>query len=105
MPEGDLVPIAAESMILAALLPPAAQHLASALWTNGQVKRMKRPSTKLLANVFYYETYGRLRLKLEQFVAAFNFARGFKTLKGHTALMSSSHIFWAPFRRSLIISG
>ena len=33
---------------------------------------------------FYYETHDQLRLHLDQFVAAYNFARRLKTLKGLT---------------------
>jgi hypothetical protein len=33
---------------------------------------------------FYHETHDQLRLHLNQFVAAYNFARRLKTLKGLT---------------------
>lgn len=53
-------------------------------WTNGQVERMNRTLKEATVKRFYYETHDQLRLHLEQFVAAYNFARRLKTLKGLT---------------------
>jgi transposase InsO family protein len=53
-------------------------------WTNGQVERMNRTLKDATVKRFYYETHDQLRLHLYQFVAAYNFARRLKTLKGLT---------------------
>ncbi len=53
-------------------------------WTNGQVERMNRTLKDATVKRFYYETHDQLRLHLDQFVAAYNFARRLKTLKGLT---------------------
>ncbi|MGH7172581.1 MAG: IS481 family transposase, partial [Gemmataceae bacterium] len=48
-------------------------------WTNGQVERMNRTLKDATVKRFYYETHDQLRLHLDQFVAAYNFARRLKT--------------------------
>jgi len=53
-------------------------------WTNGQVERMNRTLKDATVKRFYYETHDQLRQHLDQFVAAYNFARRLKTLKGLT---------------------
>ena len=53
-------------------------------WTNGQVERMNRTLKDATVKRFYSETHDQLRLHLDQFVAAYNFARRLKTLKGLT---------------------
>ena len=53
-------------------------------WTNGQVERMNRTLKDATVKRFYYETHDQLRRHLDQFVAAYNFARRLKTLKGLT---------------------
>ena len=53
-------------------------------WTHGQVERMNRTLKDATVKRFYYETHDQLRLHLDQFVAAYNFARRLKTLKGLT---------------------
>jgi transposase InsO family protein len=53
-------------------------------WTNGQVERMNRTIKKATVRRFYYETHDQLRSHLADFVAAYNFAKRLKTLKGLT---------------------
>ena len=53
-------------------------------WTNGQVERMNRTIKEATVQRFYYATHDQLRTHLADFVAAYNFARRLKTLKGLT---------------------
>src|SRR5215210_4475479 len=53
-------------------------------WTNGQVERMNRTIKEATVQRFYYATHDQLRTHLADFVAADNFARRLKTLKGLT---------------------
>jgi transposase InsO family protein len=49
---------------------------------NGQVERMNRTLKEATVKRYYYETHGQLRSHLSDFVAAYNFGRKLKTLKG-----------------------
>ena len=51
---------------------------------NGQVERMNRTIKEATVKRFSYETHKRLRSHLADFVAAYNFAKRLKTLKGLT---------------------
>lgn len=51
-------------------------------WTNGQVERMNRTIEDATVKRFYYETHDQLGQHLADFVAAYNFARRLKTLRG-----------------------
>jgi len=53
-------------------------------WTNGQVERMNRTIKEATVQRFHYVTHDQLRTHLADFVAAYNFARRLKTLKGLT---------------------
>ena len=53
-------------------------------WTNGQVERMNRTIKDATVKRFYYESHDQLRQYLADFVAAYNFARRLKTLRGLT---------------------
>lgn len=53
-------------------------------WTNGQVERMNRTIKDATVKRFHYDRHDQLRRHLEDFVAAYNFARRLKTLKGLT---------------------
>jgi transposase InsO family protein len=53
-------------------------------WTNGQVERMNRTIKEATVKRFHYETHNELRAHLADFVAAYNFARRLKTLRGLT---------------------
>jgi transposase InsO family protein len=53
-------------------------------WTNGQVERMNRTIKEATVKRFYYETRDELGSHLADFVAAYNFAKRLKTLKGLT---------------------
>ena len=53
-------------------------------WTNGQVERMNRTIKEATVKRFYCETHDPLREHLANFVAAYNFAKRLKTLKGLT---------------------
>src|SRR4051812_47657940 len=52
--------------------------------TNGQVERMNRTIKEATVQRFYYATHDQLRTHLADFVAAYNFGRRLKTLKGLT---------------------
>jgi transposase InsO family protein len=53
-------------------------------WTNGQVERMNRTIKDATVKRFYYEDHDQLRRHLADFVAAYDFGRRLKTLKGLT---------------------
>ncbi|MCW8088527.1 IS481 family transposase, partial [Sabulicella glaciei] len=53
-------------------------------WTNGQVERMNRTLKEATVKRFHYESHDQLRRHLADFVAAYNFARRLKTLRGLT---------------------
>ena len=51
---------------------------------NGQVERMNRTIKEATVQGFYYATHDQLRTHLADFVAAYNFGRRLKTLRGLT---------------------
>ena len=53
-------------------------------WTNGQVERMNRTIKDATVERFHCDDHDRLRRHLADFVAAYNFGRRLKTLKGLT---------------------
>ncbi len=53
-------------------------------WTNGQVERMNRTIKDATVKRFHYDAHEQLRVHLDDFVNAYNFARRLKTLKGLT---------------------
>ena len=53
-------------------------------WTNGQVERMNRTIKEATVQRFHYATHDQLRAHLADFVAAYNFGRRLKTLRGLT---------------------
>jgi len=53
-------------------------------WTNGQVERMNRTIKDATVKRYYYETHEQLKEHLAQFLAAYNFAKRLKTLRGLT---------------------
>ena len=53
-------------------------------WTNGQVERMNRTIKDATVKRFHYDNHNQLRQHLVDFVAAYNFARRLKTLRGLT---------------------
>ena len=53
-------------------------------WTNGQVERMNRTIKDATVKRFHYDDHAQLRTHLKDFVAAYNFGRRLKTLKGLT---------------------
>jgi transposase InsO family protein len=53
-------------------------------WTNGQVERMNRTIKDATVKRFHYDRHDQLRQHLADFVAAYNFARRLKTLRGLT---------------------
>uniref|UniRef100_UPI001FE0F2E9 DDE-type integrase/transposase/recombinase n=1 Tax=Rhizobium ruizarguesonis TaxID=2081791 RepID=UPI001FE0F2E9 len=53
-------------------------------WTTGQVERMNRTIKDATVRRFYYESHDQLRQHLADFVAAYNFGRRLKILKGLT---------------------
>jgi transposase InsO family protein len=55
-------------------------------WTNGQVERMNRTRKDATVKRYHYDDHNQLRQYLSDFVAAYNFGRRLKTLKGLTPL-------------------
>ena len=53
-------------------------------WTNGQVERMNRTIKEATVKRYHYMSHEQLRRHLADFVAAYNFARRLKTLRGLT---------------------
>ena len=53
-------------------------------WTNGQVERMNRTIKEATVQRYHYDDHQQLRRHLDDFVAAYNFGRRLKTLKGLT---------------------
>jgi hypothetical protein len=53
-------------------------------WTNGQVERMNRTIKDATVKRFHYDNHEQLRRHLDDFVAAYNFARRRKRLRGLT---------------------
>ena len=53
-------------------------------WTNGQVERMNRTIKEATGRRFFYQTHRQLKMHLSDFIAADNFARRLKTLRGLT---------------------
>jgi transposase InsO family protein len=53
-------------------------------WTNGQVERMNRTIKDATVKRFHYDSHDQLGHHLADFVAAYNFARRLKTLRGLT---------------------
>ena len=53
-------------------------------WTNGQVERMNRTIKEATVRRFFYDTHDQLKAHLSDFIAAYNFARRLKTLRGLT---------------------
>jgi transposase InsO family protein len=54
-------------------------------WTNGQVERMNRTIKDATVKRFHYDGHDQLWRHLHDFVAAYNFARRLKRLRGLTA--------------------
>ena len=53
-------------------------------WTNGQVERMNRTLKDATVKRYHYESRDQLREHLAAFLAAYNFAKRLKTLRGLT---------------------
>ena len=53
-------------------------------WTNGQVERMNRAIKDATVKRFHHESHDQLRMRLADFMAAYDFARRVKTLSGLT---------------------
>ena len=53
-------------------------------WTNGQVERMNRTIKDATVRRYHYDNHGQLRVHLQLFVDASNYARRLKTLRGLT---------------------
>jgi transposase InsO family protein len=53
-------------------------------WTNGQVERMNRTIKEATVKRYFYDTHNQLKAHWSDFIAAYNFARRLKTLKGLT---------------------
>lgn len=53
-------------------------------WTNGQVERMNRTIKEATVKRFHYDNHHQFETHLADFVAAYNFARRLKTLRGLT---------------------
>jgi transposase InsO family protein len=53
-------------------------------WTNGQVERMNRTLKEATVRRYHYSCHGQLSQHLQTFLAAYNYAKRLKTLKGLT---------------------
>ncbi|WP_376984637.1 IS481 family transposase [Bosea sp. R86505] len=53
-------------------------------WTNGQVERMNRTIKEATVRRYHYDDHAQLERHLADFIAAYNFGRRLKTLKGLT---------------------
>jgi len=53
-------------------------------WTNGQVERMNRTIKEATVRRYHYESHQQLKQHLKTFLAAYNYARRLKTLRGLT---------------------
>ncbi len=53
-------------------------------WTNGQVERMNRAIKEATVKRYHYDSHDQLRQHPGDFVAAYNFGRRLKALKGLT---------------------
>ena len=53
-------------------------------WTNAQVERMNRTIEDATVKLYHYDSHDQLWQHLRDFVAAYNFARRLKTLRGLT---------------------
>lgn len=53
-------------------------------WTNGQVERMNRTIKNATVKRFHYDNHAQLETHLADFIAAYNFGRRLKTLRGLT---------------------
>jgi len=53
-------------------------------WTNGQVERMNRTIKEATVKRFHYDDHRQFEAHLADFVAAYNFGRRLKTLRGLT---------------------
>ena len=53
-------------------------------WTNGQVERMNRTIKEATVKRYHYDTHSQLETHIIDFIAAYNYARRFKTLQGLT---------------------
>lgn len=53
-------------------------------WTNGQVERMNRTIKEATVRRYHYADHDQLRQHLTDFIAAYNYARRLKTLRGLT---------------------
>lgn len=53
-------------------------------WTNGQAERMNRTLKEATVRPYHYETHDQLREHLDTFLAAYNFAKRLKMLRGLT---------------------
>ena len=53
-------------------------------WTNGQVERMNRTIKEATVKRYHYEDHAQFRQHFDHFIAAYNFGRRLKTLKGLT---------------------
>jgi transposase InsO family protein len=53
-------------------------------WTNGQVERMNRTLKEATVRRYHYDSHDQLRDHLKAFLAAYNFAKRLKTLRGLT---------------------
>jgi transposase-like protein len=54
-------------------------------WTNGQVERMNRTLKEATVRRYHYDCHDQLREHLSTFLAAYNFAKRLKTLRGLTS--------------------
>ena len=59
-------------------------------WTNGQVERMNRTLKEATVKRYPYNSHDELKLHMQAFLMAYNFAKRLKTLKGLTPMNISA---------------
>jgi len=110
---GSAVPLIKEAMANGELFRAHAFELACAKagidhrttkpkhpWTNGQVERMNRTIKDATVKRYHYDDHAQLERHLADFVAAYNFGRRLKTLKGLTPCPRRAATPWA-WRRNM----
>jgi hypothetical protein len=53
-------------------------------WTKSQIELMNRTIKEATVKRFFYDTYEQLKTHLSDFIAAYNFSRRLRTLRGLT---------------------
>lgn len=71
-------------------------------WTNGQVERMNRTINEATVKRFHYDKHDQLRTQLDDFLAAYHFARRLMTLNDLTSYEYISKIWTSEPNRFIL---